>query len=95
MPLRLGSEADAVRVLQEYLNFISEFYDEIPSVNVTGYFGTRTRQAVIAFQRLQGIPQNGTVGSVTWNAITELYSDLYNGSRLSEGQFPGYTVSPE
>ncbi len=92
IPLRLGSEADAVRVLQEYLNYLARFYDEIPTVNVTGYFGTQTQQAVLAFQRLQGIPDNGTVGSVTWNAITDLYSDLYNGSRLNDGQYPGYEV---
>ena len=61
-------------------------------MNVTGYFGNQTDQAVRAFQRLSGIPDNGTVGSVTWNAITTLYSDLYNGSRLNEGQYPGYEV---
>lgn len=92
IPLRLGSEADAVRVLQEYLNYLARFYDEIPTVTVTGYFGTQTQQAVLAFQRLQGIPENGTVGSVTWNAIADLYSDLYNGSRLNEGQYPGYEI---
>ena len=92
VPLRLGSSAEPVRVLQEYLNFIAGFYSQIPTVNVTGYFGTQTRQAVIAFQQLQGIPANGTVGSVTWNAIADLYSDLYNGSRLNDGQYPGYEV---
>ena len=92
IPLRLGSEADAVRVLQEYLNFLSRFFGEIPSVTVTGYFGTQTQEAVRAFQRLQGIPDNGTVGSVTWNAIINLYSDLYNGSRLNDGQYPGYEI---
>lgn len=92
IPLRLGSDDDSVRVLQEYLNFLAGFYDELPTVNVTGYFGNQTDQAVRAFQRLSGIPDNGTVGSVTWNAITTLYSDLYNGSRLNEGQYPGYEV---
>ena len=92
VPLRIGSSDDSVRVLQEYLNFISAYYPEIPSVNVTGYFGTQTQNAVTAFQRAMGITPNGTVGSVTWNAITELYSDLYNGSRLNDGQFPGYEI---
>ncbi|MBQ8849387.1 MAG: peptidoglycan-binding protein [Clostridia bacterium] len=92
IPLRIGSEDDSVRVLQEYLSFISGFIPEVPSVNVTGYFGTQTRAAVIAFQQLYGIPANGTVGSVTWNAISDLYSDLYNGSRLGEGQYPGYEI---
>lgn len=93
IPLRIGSDDDSVRVLQEYLNFISRSYPEIPPVNVTGYFGAQTQNAVIAFQRLYGIDANGTVGSVTWNQIADLYSDLYNGGRLGEGQFPGYTIS--
>ena len=92
IPLRIGSEDDSVRVLQEYLNFISGYIPEIPSINVTGYFGTQTRGAVIAFQQLYGIPTTGTVGSVTWNAISDLYSDLFNGSRLGEGQYPGYEI---
>ncbi len=92
VPLRIGASDDSVRVLQEYLDFVSGFYSEIPSVNVTGYFGTQTQNAVIAFQTLFGIPANGTVGSVTWNALIDLYSDLYNGTRLNEGQYPGYEI---
>ena len=90
--LRLGVEADAVRVLQEYLNYISGSVPEIPSVNPTGYFGTRTQEAVVAFQRLYGLTPSGVVGPVAWDGITSLYSDLYNGSRLGEGQFPGFVV---
>ncbi len=92
VPLRIGATDDSVRVLQEYLNFISGYYPEIPRVNVTGYFGTQTENAVRAFQELFSIPVSGTVASVTWNAIADLYSDLYNGSRLGEGQFPGYNL---
>ena len=92
VPLRLGSESETVRLLQEYLNFIAEFYPQIPTIPVTGYFGTQTQNAVLAFQELQGITQNGTVGANTWNELTELYRDLYLGSRLNEGQYPGYEV---
>lgn len=92
VPLRLGSESDTVRLLQEYLNFIAEFYPQIPSIQVTGYFGTQTQNAVLAFQELVGITQSGTVAANTWNEITELYRDLYLGSRLNEGQYPGYEV---
>lgn len=93
VPLRIGSETDAVRVLQEYLNYIGRTDPEIPFVNPTGYFGTQTQQAVLAFQRQEGIPANGTVGSVTWNAIGDRYSDLLHGARLGEGQYPGYEIS--
>ena len=92
IPLRLGSQSEVVRLLQEYLNYISQFYNQRPSVTPTGYFGERTEEAVIAFQRFSGIEANGTVGAATWNAITSLYNDLFIGNRLNEGQFPGYTI---
>ena len=95
IPLRRGSEDDSVRVLQEYLNFIARFDTRIPAVNATGFFGERTEEAVIAFQEAEGIPPNGTVGSVTWNAIADRYSDLLNGSRLGEGQYPGMAIGRE
>lgn len=93
VPLRLGSESDSVRVLQEYINYISSFYPEISPVTPTGYFGTQTQRSIVALQNLFGIEPTGTVAAATWNAITDLYSDLFKGSRLGEGQFPGYDVS--
>ncbi len=90
--LRIGAEGDEVRILQEYLNYISGFYTEIPSVSPTGYFGSRTNDAVIAFQNLYGLQPNGIVGPVIWNEITSLYTDLYNGNRLSPDQFPGFNI---
>ena len=90
--LRIGIEDDSVRVLQEYLNYISRYITEIPSVNPTGYFGTRTQEAVVAFQNYYGIPASGVVGPVAWGGIADLYSDLYNGNRLNEGQYPGFAV---
>ena len=95
IPLRLGSESEVVRLLQEYLNYISRFFIQIPSVSPTGYFGQRTEEAVIAFQRLNGIEPNGTVGAETWNAITSLYNDLFIGNRLNEGQYAGYPLSQQ
>ena len=90
--LRQGSESEAVRVLQEYLNYISDYYSEIPSVNPTGYFGERTQESVVAFQELFGVEPNGIVGPVTWDRIADAYSDLYNGNILQDGQYPGFSI---
>ena len=95
VPLRIGSEREEVRALQEYLNFISGFYPDIPSVSVTGYFGPQTQRAVRAFQRRFGIAESGIVGLLTWDAITGLYEDLYIGERLGEGQYPGYDIGEQ
>ena len=90
--LRIGASGDEVRVLQEYLNYIARTFTSIPTVNTTGYFGTATRDAVLAFQRQFSLPQNGRVGAITWEAITDIYADLYNGATLGEGQYPGFEI---
>ncbi|MBQ8310001.1 MAG: peptidoglycan-binding protein [Clostridia bacterium] len=92
IPLRIGSESESVRLLQQYLNYIAQSYPEIPTVEVTGYFGPRTQEAVIAFQNQFGLNPNGLVASTTWNAIIELYEALYQGNRLQDGQYPGFDV---
>lgn len=93
--LRLGSENDFVRLLQEYLNYIGRTFTDIPSVPTTGYFGALTYNAVEAFQNLFGIrgDETGQVSLMTWDAITGVYEDLYSGNSVSIGQYPGYTIS--
>ena len=90
--LREGDESEVVRVLQEYLNYIAACIPEVPSTSPTGYFGSRTRASVEAIQRAYGLPVTGYVNAITWRYITDLYSDLYVGNRLNQGQYPGFTV---
>ena len=90
--LRLGAQSESVRVLQQYINYIAETFPEVDAVSVTGYFGTNTRAAVIVLQEILGLNASGSVDAVTWDAITSLYSDLYIGARLGEGQYPGYPI---
>lgn len=91
--LRVGTENAYVQVLQEYLNYIGQTYTQIPAVPVTGYFGALTYNAVEAFQRLFGLEPTGVVEFSTWDAITNIYEDLYSGNTTSPGQFPGYSIS--
>lgn len=96
-PLRVGSDSDYVRLLQEYLNYIARSYPSIPTVNPTGYFGPRTEEAVLAFKETFGLPQEsgGVVDAAVWNAVTDLYETLYLGARLQDGQYPGYPLARE
>ena len=92
--LREGIEGNDVRVLQEYLNLISENYPQIPRVNVDGIFGPSTAEQVRQFKRIFNIPGNEErVNAPTWNAIASIYDDLYNGNMVNEDQFPGYNIS--
>ncbi len=92
--LRPGISGDDVRALQEYLNYISNTYPEIPKVTVDGDFGPGTAAAVAAFAERFGYPINSErVTPQLWNAITSIYDDLYNGAIVREGQYPGYEIS--
>ena len=90
--LRLGSDSEDVRLLQQYLNTIARSYTAIPTVDETGYFGPRTREAVIAFQEQFGLPVSGTVSAITWNAVADVYDDLFLGATPGEGQYPGFEI---
>ena len=91
--LALGASGDDVVALQEYLNYIAKTYTDIPIINVDGDFGVATESAVIAFNRIFGLPgDEGRVNALTWKTITDIYEDLYFGSIVRRDQFPGYTI---
>ena len=90
--LRQGSDNDSVLLLQQYINVIAQIFDEVNSVELTGYFGAQTDRAVRSIQEITGLEANGIVGAITWDAITSLYSDIVNGSRLNNGQYPGFQI---
>ena len=92
IPLRIGAENEYVFLLQEYLNYIAKTIPEVLPVSTTGYFNLETQNSVISIQRLLGLNETGSVDLVTWNAIINLYNDLYNGSRFNDGQYPGYNI---
>ncbi len=91
--LREGLEGEDVRALQEYLNYISSTYTSIPKINVDGDFGAATARAVSEFKRLFGLGGNPERVSVeTWNKLTDVYDDIYNGEISRGGQYPGYDI---
>ena len=91
--LREGVEGEDVRSLQKYLNYISIYYPSIPRLNEDGAYGVATAAAVSEFKRLFNIPGDPERVSVqTWDAITNVYDDLYNGGAVNEGQYPGYVI---
>lgn len=70
-----GASGNVVTQLQTFLRTIAQNNSAVPLVNVDGIFGNQTRAAVIAVQKLAGIPQTGSVGPLTWNAIVNLYNE--------------------
>lgn len=93
--LQTGFQGEDVATIQEYLAYIATVYPDILAPAVTGVYGLETVQAVEAFQRQFGLPETGTVGVTTWDAIASLYSDLRTGNAQRLGQYPGTQLSME
>ena len=62
--LRTGSRGDAVRKLQELLS--AKGYT---CGSVDGIFGSKTKAAVLAFQKANGLAADGIVGPLTWGKL--------------------------
>ena len=92
--LRIGVDGNDVRAIQEYLNYIANTYIEIPKVSVDGEYGPSTATAVNKFVEFFNLPDSsGRVNAQVWNAIINVYDDLYTGNIVNEEQFPGYGIS--
>jgi hypothetical protein len=65
--VRFGSVNNYVLVLQDALNALG-----YTGSGLDGIFGSGTRNAVVRFQRAQGLDPDGIVGCQTWERLTEL-----------------------
>lgn len=74
--LREGDRGESVKVIQYVLSVVAEFYSNIPSVAIDGIYGPATKNAVIAVQRMAGLPQDGVMGPQTWAALYRLYAGI-------------------
>lgn len=93
-----GDSGEKVRIMQYFLSAVANFNEMIPPITVDGFFGSATREAVIAFQKAYGLSPDGVVGETTWNALWRSYQGIvdtlenvanipvpYPGSPLSQG----------
>ncbi|MDP4178807.1 MAG: peptidoglycan-binding domain-containing protein, partial [Bacillota bacterium] len=80
--LRAGSSGLAVSNLQRYLNAISNNYPAIPKQRVDGVYGTTTKKAVTAFQKIFNLYPTGEVNYPTWYRISDIYVAVKNIAEL-------------
>ena len=74
--LQQGDSGNAVLNLQYFISYVSQFYETIPPVAIDGQFGPSTTVAVQDVQRTFGLPTDGIVGEVTWEALYRAYRGI-------------------
>ncbi|HJB56357.1 MAG TPA: peptidoglycan-binding protein [Candidatus Flavonifractor intestinipullorum] len=83
-----GSRGRWVRVLQYMLTVLASFYNDIPAPAQDGIYGEDTRQAVLAFQRNQSLPQTGIVDAAVWQALYQAYTGIRDTVVVDGETFP-------
>ncbi len=94
-----GDTGEEVRSLQYFLALLSYFDSSLPQALLTGVYDANTEQAVLAFQRQQGLTADGVVGRQTWNAIVAAYNRLRvslgeNYADIYRDVYPGFFLTP-
>ncbi len=74
--LQRGDSGPGVRIVQYYLAFVGQFDDSIPVPSADGVFGPGTEAAVRAFQRREGLADDGIVGEGTYYRLYDVYRQL-------------------
>ena len=87
--LRFGDTGTAVQNLQFYLKTLAAYNPFLADLEIDGFFGRGTENAVRAFQRTYGLNEDGIVGESTWNRIVSVYQDVTEGGKLVLRPYPG------
>ncbi len=87
---KIGSRLDEVREIQTVLKN-GGYYKG----NVDGIFGTKTKNAVIAFQKAKGLVPDGIVGEKTLKALGLKDNNSYGGYNSSDYELLARTISAE
>lgn len=85
--LALGSTGEEVSRVQEYLNVIATVYPSIEPPRQTGVYSSATEEAVKEFQRLFDITVSGIIDPITWDELTDQYTQITEASQRRQGQY--------
>lgn len=80
--LTLGSEGEAVKVMQNQLDILSRAYTAIPTLEDNGIFDEKFEGAVKIFQTIFNLPVTGIIDAATWHKISQMYAVVTSTSGL-------------
>ena len=90
---------EAITNLQKYLRRLAASPDRANTIPIDGIFDSATRNALIEFQGVMGLPKTGVADKKTWDTLYSEYLNATRNEREMQGLyfFPslptGYTVA--
>ncbi len=72
--LEKGNRCDTVYIVQVMLDTLRIEFNSIPYMDITGYYGEDTEEAVRMFQKSFGLDVTGRIDLPTWNSMANSYN---------------------
>jgi len=73
IPITVGDSSVSLYVIQAMILALSEYFENIEAINVTGVFDAPTQSEVEKIQIISGITPNAQIDRIFINALAELY----------------------
>lgn len=72
-----GTYSNEMKTVQYYLAVIGYFISGLSStVQIDGYYGPETEEAIRQFQAYYGLPATGLIDRQTWNQMIRIYNEI-------------------
>lgn len=76
--VKIGDTGDLVYVIQLMLDAVHKVFDNVPDVEPTGVYDTRTSDSVKVIQKASRLPETGEVDKRTWDMLIGVYQTHRN-----------------
>lgn len=87
-----GDSGIWVKIIQYYVHVLACYYTDIPQIEITGYFGPETTEALMALEKKFNLIVDGVVGIQTWAMLDSQYKTILD--YIPEGCLPNKTIYP-
>lgn len=74
--IRPGDQGNLVYILQAILNTLTEAWEELKDIAVSGTYDSATEQRVKHLQKIGGFPETGEVDRYFWDHLITWYNSL-------------------
>lgn len=74
IPIEVGSYSESLYVIQAMILALSNYFENINSIDVNGIFDSKTQTEVEKIQLISGITPNALIDREFVNSLTELYN---------------------
>lgn len=87
-----GDSGIWVKLIQYYIHVLGCYYPEIPLIEITGYYGPETKEALMAIEKKFNIIVDGVMGIQSWSVLDREYKNIY--TKIPEGCLKNKTIYP-